>query len=115
MRKGAIVDVTIIHVPSSTRNKEAKRDPKMHQAKKGNQYFFGMKAHIDADAESGLVHNVHVTAANVADVTQVAPLYYGDENAISADADYTGVEKRPEHDGWPVIWQISTRRSTYKR
>ncbi|WP_080963142.1 IS5 family transposase [Pseudomonas fluorescens] len=105
---------TIVHAPSSTKNKEGKRDPEMHQTKKGNQYFFGMKAHIGADAESGLVHHVHGTAANVTDVTEVAQLLHGDENVICADAGYTGVEKRPEHEGRPVIWQIAARRSTYK-
>ncbi|MBC9740815.1 MULTISPECIES: IS5 family transposase [Pseudomonas] len=114
LRKGTIVDATIIHAPSSTKNKDGKRDPEMHQTKKGNQYFFGMKAHIGADAESGLVHHVHGTAANVADVTEVAHLLHGDENVICADAGYTGVEKRPEHEGRPVIWQIAARRSTYK-
>lgn len=82
--------------------------------KKGNQYYFGMKAHIGADAESGLVHHVHGTAANVADVTEVAQLLHGAENVVCADAGYTGVEKRPEHEGRPVIWQIAARRSTYK-
>ena len=114
LRQGTIVDATIIHAPCSTKNKESKRDPEMHQTKKGNQYFFGMKAHIGANAESGLVHHVHGTAANVADVTEVAHLLHGDENVICADAGYTGVEKRPEHDGRPVIWQIAARRSTYK-
>ncbi len=72
-----------------------------------------MKAHIGADVASGLVHHVHGTAANVADVTQVAELLHGNENAIYADAGYTGVEKREEHDGRKVIWQIAARRSTY--
>ena len=118
LRQGTIVDATIIHTPCSTKNKnknkKGKRDPEMHQTKKGNQYFFGMKAHIGADAESGLVHHVHGTAANVADITEVAHLLYGDENVICADAGYTGVEKRPEHEGRPVIWQIAARRSTYR-
>ena len=74
LRQGTIVDATIIHAPSSTKNEEGKHDPEMQQTKKGNQYFFGMKAHIGAAAESGLVHHVHGTAANVADVTQVAEL-----------------------------------------
>ncbi|KPY87788.1 Transposase [Pseudomonas syringae pv. tomato] len=87
----------------------------MHQTKKGNQYFFGMKAHIGADAESGLVHHVHGTAANVADVTQVAELLHGEESAVYADAGYTGVEKREEHESREVIWQIAARRSTYSR
>lgn len=86
----------------------------MHQTKKGNQYFFGMKAHIGADAESGLVHHVHGTAANVAAVTEVSHLLHGAENVACADAGYTGVEKRPEHEGRPVIWQIAARRRTYK-
>ncbi len=111
LRQGTIVDATIIRAPSSTKNKEGKRDPEMHQTKKGNQYFFGMKADIGADIESGLVHHVHGTAANVADVMEVAHLRHGDENFVCADAGYTGVEKRSEHDERPVIWQIAARRS----
>src|SRR3546814_997704 len=75
----------------------------MHQSKKGNQYYFGMKAHIGVDDESGLVHSVVGTAANVADITQVDKLLHGDENVVCADAGYTGVEKRPEHAGREVI------------
>ncbi len=115
LRQGTIVDATLIHAPSSTKNKDGKRDPQMHQTKKGNQYYFGMKAHIGADAESGLVHSVVGTAANVADVTQVDKLLHGKENMVGADAGYTGVEKRPEHEGREVIWQIAARRSTYKK
>jgi IS5 family transposase len=115
LRQGTIVDATIIHAPSSTKNKEGKRDPEMHQTKKGNQYYFGMKAHIGVDDESGLVHSVVGTAANVADVTQVDQLLHGEENVVCADAGYTGVEKRPEHAGREVIWQIAARRSTYKQ
>ncbi len=87
----------------------------MHQAKKGNQWYFGMKAHIGVDEESGLVHSVVGTAANVADVTQVDKLLHGDENVVCADAGYTGVEKHPEHEGRQVIWQIAARRSTYQK
>lgn len=79
LRQGTIVDATLIHAPSSTKNKDGKRDPEMHQTKKGNQYYFGMKAHIGADSESGLVHSVVGTAANVADVTQVDKLLHGEE------------------------------------
>jgi len=71
LRQGTVVDATIIHAPSSTKNKDGKRDPEMHQTKKGNMYFLGMKAHIGVDAESDLVHSLVGTAANVADVTQV--------------------------------------------
>lgn len=115
LRQGTIVDATLINAPSSTKNKDGKRDPEMHQTKKGNQYYFGMKAHIGVDDESGLVHSVVGTAANVADVTQVDKLLHGDENMVGADAGYTGVEKRPEHEGREVIWQIAARRSTYKK
>jgi len=87
----------------------------MHQAKKGNQYDFGMKAHIGVDDESGLVHRVVGTATNVADVTQVDKLLHGEENVVCADADYTGVEKRTEHDGREMIWQIAARRCTYRK
>ncbi|MHB9351998.1 IS5 family transposase [Pseudomonas amygdali] len=115
LRQGTIVDATLIHAPSSTKNKDGKRDPEMHQTKKGNQYYFGAKAHIGADDESGLVHSMVVTAANVADVTQVAKLLHGEENVVCADAGYTRVEKREEHAGRKVIWQIAARRSTYKK
>ena len=74
LRQGTIVDATLINVPSSTKNKDGKRDPEMHQTKKGNQYYFGMKAHIGVDDESGLVHSVVGTAANVAYITQVDKL-----------------------------------------
>ena len=114
LRLGTIVDATLIHAPSSTKNQDGKRDPEMHQTKKGNQYYFGMKAHIGVDDESGLVHSVVGTAATVADVTQVDKLLHGDENVVCADAGYTGVEKRSEHADREVIWQVAARRSTYK-
>lgn len=115
LRQGTIVDATLIHAPSSTKNQDGKRDPEMHQTKKGNQYYFGAKAHIGVDEESGLVHSVVVTAANVADITQVDKLLHGEENVVCVDAGYTGVEKRPEHEGRQVIWQIAARRSTYEK
>ena len=96
LRQGTIVDATLINVPSSTKNKDGKRDPEMHQTKKGNQYYFGMKAHIGVDDESGLVHSVVGTAAKVAEVTQVNKLLHGAENVVCADAGYTCVEKRTE-------------------
>jgi IS5 family transposase len=115
LRHGTIVDATIIHAPSSTKNKEGKRDPEMHQAKKGNQFYFGMKAHIGVDADSGPVHSVVGTAANVADVTQVDQLLHGEETHTAGDAGYTGVHKRPEHEGRKMIWSIFARPSTYKK
>jgi IS5 family transposase len=81
LRAGTIVDATIIAAPSSTKNQDGERDPEMHQTKKGNQWHFGMKAHIGVDDESGLVHHVECTAANVADVTQVHKLLHGEGGA----------------------------------
>ena len=86
LRQGTVVDATIIHAPSSTKNKDGKRDPEMYQAKKGNQYFFGMKAHVGVDAESDLVHSPVDTAANVADVTQVDQFLRGEETYVIGDA-----------------------------
>ena len=82
LRQGTIVDATLIHAPNSTKNKDGKRDPEMHQPRKGNQYYFGMKAHIGADSESRLVHSVVGTAANVANVTQVDKLLHREEPGL---------------------------------
>ncbi|QGF93038.1 IS5 family transposase [Pseudomonas sp. CFSAN084952] len=115
LRQGTVFDATLISAPSSTKDKDGKRDPEMHQTKKSNQYYFGAKAHIGVDDESGLVHSVVVTAANVADAPQVDKLLHRQENVVYADAGYTGVEKWEEHSGREVIWQIAARRSTYKK
>ena len=96
MREGTLVDATIIAAPSSTKNQEGERDPEMHQAKKGNEWHFGMKAHIGADAESGLVHSLHVTAANESDIASTHALLHGKEKSVHADSGYTGVAKREE-------------------
>jgi len=96
LRAGTIVDATIIAAPSSTKNQGGERDPEMHQTKKGNQWHFGMKAHIGVDDESGLVHHVACTAANEADVTQLHKLLHGKEDTICGDSGYTGANKREE-------------------
>ncbi len=96
LRAGTIVDATIIAAPSSTKNKDGERDPEMHQTRKGNQWHFGMKAHIGVDDESGLVHHVECTAANVADATQVHKLLHGKEDTVCGDSGYTGANKREE-------------------
>jgi transposase, IS5 family len=113
LREGTLVDATLIAAPSSTKNAKRERDPEMHQTKKGNQWYFGMKAHIGADRDSKLVHTVVVTAANVADVTQTAELLHGQETQVHADAGYTGVEKRPEIVALKrkLDWQIAGKRS----
>jgi transposase, IS5 family len=96
MREGTLVDATIIAAPPSTKNKDKARDPEMHQTKKGNEWHFGMKAHSGVDAQSGLVHSVHATAANESDVAHAHELLHGQETRVHADAGYTGVNKREE-------------------
>jgi len=116
LREGTLVDATLIAAPSSTKNQEKARDPEMHQTRKGNQWYFGMKAHLGADRDSKLVHTVVVTAANVADVTQTAALLHGQEQQVHADAGYTGVEKRPEIVALArkIDWQIARKRGLIK-
>jgi len=96
MKEGTIVDATINAAPSSTKNKSRQRDPEMHQTKKGNQWYFGMKAHVAVDAQSGLVQRVIGTAAHVSDISQTHELLHGQEQDVFADAGYQGVQKRPE-------------------
>lgn len=103
LREGTIVDATLIAAPSSTKNRKGERDPEMHQSKKGNQWHFGMKAHIGVDANSGLVHTVVGTAGNVSDVSQAQALLHGAETMAFGDAGYQSVEKRPEHLETPVV------------
>jgi len=114
MRQGTIVDATIIAAPSSTKNKSKARDPEMHQTKKGNQWHFGMKAHIGVDVASGVVHTVKGTAANEADINQMAAVLHGAEEDVFADAGYTGADKRPEHEDRDVCWNIAIKRSIIK-
>ena len=116
LREGTLVDATLIAAPPSTKNKEKKRDPEMHQTKKGNQWYFGMKAHIGADRDSKLVHTVVVTAANVADITKTAQLLHGQEKQVHGDAGYTGVEKRAEIAALArkIDWQIARKRGPIK-
>jgi IS5 family transposase len=96
LKTGTVVDATLISAPSSTKNAKGERDPEMHQTKKGNQWHFGMKAHIGVDADSGLVHTVVGTAANAHDVTQASALLHGEESDVFADSGYRGVHKREE-------------------
>lgn len=109
MRAGTIVDATLIAAPPSTKNRDGKRDDEMHQSKKGNQWHFGMKAHIGVDANSGLVHTVVGTAGNVSDITQAQALLHGEETDVFGDAGYQGIEKREENLETPVNWHIAMR------
>jgi len=112
LKRGSIVDATIIAAPSSTKNADGERDPEMHQTKKGNQWHFGMKAHIGVDVDSGLVHTVTTTAANEADVEQVEELLHGKEEVVHADAGYSGAQTRVERKG--LRWEIAAKRGRIK-
>ena len=109
LKTGTIVDASIIAAPSSTKNRTGERDPEMHQTKKGKQWYFGMKAHIGVDAESGLAHSVETTAANVSDVVMAHALLHGGEERVWGDAGYQGVGKREENRGVEVDWEVAMK------
>lgn len=120
LKKGTIVDSTIIAAPSSTKNQEKQRDPDAHQVKKGNEWHFGYKAHIGADKDSGLVHTVEVTAANVHDVTMVPQLLTGDEIVVYGDSGYLGAERREgavikNKSGKHIQYKLNRRPSQIKK
>ena len=112
LKQGTIVDATIIAAPSSTKNADGERDPEMHQTKKGNQWHFGMKAHIGVDVDSGLVHTVTTTAANASDVSQVEALLHGKEEVVHADAGYIGAQQRVK--SGKREWHIAAKRGAVK-
>jgi len=114
LREGSLMDATIIEAPSSTKNKEKSRDPEMKQTKKGNQWHFGMKAHIGSDIITGVVHHFKTTSANVHDLNEVDPLLHGKEQLVVADAGYRGIENRPELTGKSIVWGISANPSQVK-
>lgn len=109
LREGTIVDATIISAPSSTKNASGERDPEMHQTRKGQQWYFGMKAHIGVDESLELIHSLEVTPANISDLNVAAKLLHGAEKNVWGDAGYRGIEKRPEHSGRAVNWFIGMR------
>lgn len=113
LKTGTAVDATLISAPSSTKNASGERDPEMKQSKKGNQWYFGMKAHIGVDAESGLVHSVRGTAGNVNDVVEANHLLHGEERVVFADSGYRGAHRRPGAKP-DVDWQIARRPSSRK-
>lgn len=109
LREGTIVDATIISAPSSTKNKEGERDPEMHQTRKGNQWYFGMKMHIGVDESLGLIHSLETTPANEADINVTDKLLHGAEKNVWGDAGYQGVEKREGHKNREVNWFVAMR------
>ena len=120
LKKGTIVDSTLIAAPSSTKNKEKQRDPEAHSVKKGNQWYFGYKEHIGVDADSGLVHTLETTAANVHDSNMVVELLQGTEEDVYGDSGYLGAEKKDDailvnNEGKPIRYQITKRPSQLKK
>ena len=119
LKKGTIVDSTFIESPSSTKNKEKKRDEEAHSAKKGSTWHFGYKAHIGVDKKSGLVHTVKVTGANEYDLNMLPELLTGEEEEVYGDSGYTGAEKREEaivhnKQGKKIRYKINRKPTTYK-
>ena len=120
LKKGTIVDSTIISAPSSTKNEEKKRDPDAHQVKKGNTWHFGYKAHIGVDRDSGIVHTVRATAANVHDVTMTSELMHGEEETLNGDSGYLGAENRKDakvrnKSGKKIRYEINRRPSQVRK
>ena len=119
LKKGTIVDYTLISAPSSTKNQEKKRDPEAHSVKKGNTWHFGYKAHIGVDKDSGLVHTMRGTSANIHDVTMVPELLTGEETVVYGDSGYLGAEKREDatvrnNQGKRIRYKINRRPSQSK-
>ena len=110
---GTIVDATIIAAPSSTKNSKKERDPQMHQTRKGNQWFFGAKAHIGVDSKSGVVHSVCTSAASVSDVHMLSDLLHGDEKKVWGDAGYQG-QTEAIHAAAPAAQDMTSRRAKHK-
>lgn len=107
VKKGTLAEATIIEAPTSTKNKSGERDPEMHQAKKGNQWHFGMKAHIGVDARTVITHSFTTTPAHEHDLNQTDQLLHGDEQFIFADAGYRGAKKREELKSVTADWYIA--------
>ena len=110
---GTIVDATIIHAPSSTKNADQQRDPEMHQTKKGNPWYFGMKAHVGVDSRTKIIHSVVVTAANVADSRVLPELLHGEERKVWGDQAYRG-QGEAIHEAAPQAQDLTHKRYRYK-
>ena len=115
LKEGTIVDASIIEAPSSTKNRKRERDPEIKQTRKGNQWHFGMKLHVGVDDQSGLVHSLATTSANMHDLTASEQLLHGEEVRVWGDAGYGGMEKREAHEDRQVAWHIAMGRSQRRR
>jgi IS5 family transposase len=112
--KGTIVDATIINAPSSTKNANKQRDPDMHQTRKGKQWYFGMKVHTGTDADSGLVHTVCATAANVADVNMLGELLHGAEQSVHGDSAYHSKQLKADAEAAGIEFNVNQRGSKHR-
>lgn len=109
LREGTIVDATIINAPSSTKNRDRSRDKEMHQTKKGNQWYFGMKAHVGTDTKRGLVHRIVITDASVHDSQVMDDLLHGEESVVYGDKAYADEGKKSEYEASGIEWQVSRK------
>ena len=109
MSGGTMVDATIVHAPASTKNASGSRDPEMHQTKKGNQWYFGMKIHVGADADSGVVHTVSVTPANTADISELPHLLREQDRAVFGDAGYVNDRLKRAARSAGVFWGVALK------
>lgn len=111
LKGGTMVDATIVHAPSSTKNQQRRRDPEMHQTKKGNQWYFGMKIHVGADVNSGLAHTASVTPANASDISELPNLLREDDRAVFGDKGYVhnGLKRAARAAG--VYWGVALKAS----
>src|SRR5258705_3700917 len=110
---GTIVDATLIHAPSSTKNREQSRDPEMHQTRKGKQWYFGMKAHVGVDSKTKIIHTAVATAANVADSAVLPDLLHGEETRVWGDQAYRG-QSEVIREWAPQAQDCTHRRYRYK-
>ncbi len=109
LREGTIVDATIISAPSSTKNRDNARDPEMKQTKKGNQWYFGMKAHVGTDTVKGLAHSVAVTDAAVHDSQVMDKLLHGEEQTIYGDSAYTSEKRKTDYEARGIEWHVNRK------
>ena len=109
LREGTIVDATIINAPSSTKNHDNTRDKEMKQTKKGNQWYFGMKAHVGTDTNTGLAHSIVVTDAGVHDSQVMDDLLHGEEQAVYGDKAYTSEKKKKEYEDRGIKWCVNRK------
>jgi transposase, IS5 family len=114
LREGTIVDATIINAPSSTKNREQKRDPEMHSTRKSNQYYFGMKAHVGTDTR-GIVHTLEVSHAGVHDSQVFDELVHGEEKEIYGDKGYSNSTKQQEYEKKGIKWSVNSRGCRFRQ